>query len=87
MELGLAVRGGLPREDSTLFFAPNYFEQREEKDGPRGQGQDASVPRARFATTCLEYALEIREAHGIWGGLNEYERRQLLRAAHASRAG
>ncbi|MGH2591364.1 MAG: WhiB family transcriptional regulator, partial [Actinomycetota bacterium] len=28
---------------------------------------------------CLEYALRIRESHGIWGGLNEFERRQLLR--------
>jgi WhiB family redox-sensing transcriptional regulator len=28
---------------------------------------------------CLEYALGIREPHGIWGGLNEFERRQLLR--------
>jgi len=29
---------------------------------------------------CLEYALEVRETHGIWGGLNEMERRALLRA-------
>jgi hypothetical protein len=27
---------------------------------------------------CLEYALSIREPHGIWGGKNEAERRQLL---------
>ena len=27
---------------------------------------------------CLEYALRIREPHGIWGGLNEAERRALL---------
>ena len=27
---------------------------------------------------CLEYALRIREPHGIWGGLNETERKQLL---------
>ena len=27
---------------------------------------------------CLEYALRIREPHGIWGGLNEVERKQLL---------
>jgi WhiB family redox-sensing transcriptional regulator len=29
---------------------------------------------------CLEYALTIREPHGIWGGLNEHERRELLAA-------
>jgi WhiB family redox-sensing transcriptional regulator len=28
---------------------------------------------------CLEYAVRIREPHGIWGGLNELERRILLR--------
>jgi hypothetical protein len=27
----------------------------------------------------LEYAIRIHETHGIWGGLNEFERRQLLR--------
>ena len=32
---------------------------------------------------CLEYALQIREPHGIWGGLNELERKALL----ARRAG
>jgi WhiB family redox-sensing transcriptional regulator len=30
---------------------------------------------------CLGYALEIREPHGIWGGLNENERRELLESA------
>jgi len=28
---------------------------------------------------CLEYALATREPYGIWGGLNEVERKQLLR--------
>jgi hypothetical protein len=27
----------------------------------------------------LEYALRIRETHGVWGGMNEQERRVLLR--------
>ena len=27
---------------------------------------------------CLSYALTIREQHGIWGGLSESERRELL---------
>jgi WhiB family redox-sensing transcriptional regulator len=30
---------------------------------------------------CLDFALEIREPHGIWGGLNESERRALLERA------
>jgi WhiB family transcriptional regulator, redox-sensing transcriptional regulator len=33
---------------------------------------------------CLEYALANREDHGIWGGLNEKERRKIIRfRAHA----
>ena len=27
---------------------------------------------------CLDYAVSIREPHGIWGGLNENERKALL---------
>ena len=27
---------------------------------------------------CLDYAVKIKEPHGIWGGLNEAERKQLL---------
>jgi WhiB family redox-sensing transcriptional regulator len=30
---------------------------------------------------CLEYALRVRESFGIWGGLNETERRLLTGAA------
>jgi WhiB family redox-sensing transcriptional regulator len=30
---------------------------------------------------CLTYAIEIREPHGIWGGLNEVERKLVLDGA------
>ena len=30
--------------------------------------------------TCLEYALENRIDHGVWGGTSERERRRLLKA-------
>lgn len=29
---------------------------------------------------CLEYALEFRIEHGVWGGTSERERRRILRA-------
>jgi WhiB family redox-sensing transcriptional regulator len=29
---------------------------------------------------CLEYALENRIDHGVWGGTSERERRRILRA-------
>ena len=28
---------------------------------------------------CLDYSLRTREPYGVWGGLNELERRRLLR--------
>ena len=38
---------------------------------------------------CLSYSLTVAEPHGIWGGLNELERRRLLRkqAAEAAATG
>ncbi len=65
-------------EDESLFFAPSYFEKREEKDAREAKAKVfcAGCP---VRDLCLEYALRIREPHGIWGGLNEHERRQLLR--------
>ena len=57
------------------------------------RGQTAREARAKeiCATctvrgACLEYAIRIREPHGIWGGLNEIERKQLgERSAEAGR--
>ena len=71
--------------DSALFFAPNYFERREEKASREAEAKTICT-RCPVRLQCLEYALKIRETHGIWGGLNEYERRQLLRQ-RALRAG
>lgn len=31
------------------------------------------------ATTCLEYALDQRIEHGVWGGCSERERRRILK--------
>ena len=72
-------------EDSALFFAPNYFEKRMEKEAREVRAK-AFCARCRVREECLEYAVRIRETHGIWGGLNEMERRQLLRE-QALRAG
>jgi WhiB family redox-sensing transcriptional regulator len=80
-QLEAACRG----EDASLFFAPNYFEKREEKLAREAKAK-AFCARCPVREECLEYALRIREPHGIWGGMNEFERRQLLRE-RALRAG
>ncbi len=73
-QLDAACRG----QDASLFFAPSYFEKREEKAGREARAK-AYCARCPVREECLGYALSIREPHGIWGGLNEHERRQLLR--------
>ena len=57
---------------------PNYFERREEKNAREAVAKSFCA-RCPVRDVCLEYALASREAHGIWGGLNEMERRRLLR--------
>ena len=65
-------------EDSAYFFAPSYFEKRHEKDAREAVAK-AICARCPVQPHCLEYALAIREPHGVWGGLNETERRYVLR--------
>ena len=73
-QLRAACRG----EDSTYFFAPGYFEKRREKEAREAVAK-AICLRCPVLDECRAYALEVREAHGVWGGLNEMERRSLLR--------
>jgi WhiB family transcriptional regulator, redox-sensing transcriptional regulator len=75
---GWQFDGACRGEDSSLFFAPSYFEKREEK-AAREVKAKAICSGCPVREPCLEYALRVREPHGIWGGLNEYERRQRLR--------
>jgi WhiB family transcriptional regulator, redox-sensing transcriptional regulator len=62
---------------SSVFFPPSHFERKEEKEARENRAKAicASCPVRR---PCLDYALRIREPHGIWGGLNEVERKQAL---------
>jgi WhiB family transcriptional regulator, redox-sensing transcriptional regulator len=73
-QIAAACRG----EDAAAFFAPNYFEKRSEK-GAREAAAKVICARCPVREPCLEYALRIREPHGVWGGRNEMERRALLR--------
>jgi WhiB family redox-sensing transcriptional regulator len=65
-------------DDASLFFAPSYFERREEK-ACREEKAKAICERCCVREECLEYALRTREPHGVWGGFNEQERRAALR--------
>lgn len=63
-------------EQAVAFFPPLT-----------GESKTARLARERVAKQicggcpvagpCLDYAVRTREPHGVWGGLNELERRQI----------
>ncbi|MGQ0825598.1 MAG: WhiB family transcriptional regulator [Actinomycetota bacterium] len=63
--------------ESVLFFPPSFPERREERDA-REEKAKAICAECGVRQACLAFALRVREPHGIWGGLNETERRRLL---------
>ena len=67
---------------AAVFFPPPQFERKEDKLQREARAREICTA-CGVRKDCLEYALGIREPHGIWGGLNEVERKQLL----AQRAG
>ena len=72
-QLRAACRG----PDSSLFFPPSHFERKDEKEF-REERAKAICKTCVVRRECLDYALRIREPHGIWGGLNEIERKTKL---------
>jgi WhiB family redox-sensing transcriptional regulator len=72
-QLRAACRG----PESVLFFPPTASERKEEREAREAKAKTICAT-CRVQHECLEYALSIREPHGIWGGLNEHERRELL---------
>ena len=58
-----------------LFYAP--FKERIDEKRAREVKAKEICGACAVRLECLNYALQIREQHGVWGGLNEEERRQL----------
>lgn len=71
------VKASCRGPQAAVFFPPPQFERKEEKLDRETRAkaicQDCSVK-----SECLDYAIAIKEPHGIWGGLNEVERKNLL---------
>ena len=63
--------------ESVLFFPPSAPERREDREARETKAkQICRVCPVR--SDCRDFALRVREPHGIWGGLTEVERRRLL---------
>jgi WhiB family redox-sensing transcriptional regulator len=71
------VRAACRGPQAAVFFPPASFERKDEKLEREGRAKEICRTCA-VKTPCLEYAVRIREPHGIWGGLNEAERKNLL---------
>ena len=72
-------------ENAVFFFAPSHFERKPEKDLREGTAR-ALCRRCKVKQACLDYSIEVEEGHGIWGGLNELERKRLLRRMPAEKS-
>jgi len=62
---------------AKVFYPPAAPEPRSERDARETRAK-AICRACPVRPECLDYALAIREPHGIWGGLSEIERSRLL---------
>lgn len=69
--------------EAATFFPPAAGERRNER-AEREQRAKQICARCAVRSACLDYAVSIRERHGVWGGLSEAERRQMFKAADAN---
>lgn len=71
------VKAACRGPQSAAFFPPSHAERKEEKSAREARAKSICA-ECRVRRECLDYAIKIREPHGIWGGMNEVERKMLL---------
>lgn len=71
------VKAACRGPQAAVFFPPTSFERKDEKLD-RERRAKAICATCAVRQPCLDYAVKIREPHGIWGGLSEGERKRLL---------
>lgn len=68
---------------SEVFFPPSQTERKHERlDRERRAKAICGICPVR--SDCLDYAIEIHESHGVWGGLSESERKSMLERQFAA---
>lgn len=76
-ELAWRVDAACRGPHADVFFPPSHFERKDEK-AEREERAKRICSQCPVRTECLDHAVAQREQHGIWGGLNEVERRDLV---------
>ena len=77
-ELSWRASAACQGSTAAAFYPPNSTETREQRQRREGAARELCFGCA-VRQECLDYALYVQEPYGIWGGLNELERRRLLR--------
>lgn len=70
-------QGACRNLDTEQFFHPEG-----ERGGTRRRRDDAAkaiCAKCPVIAQCREYALAVQEPYGVWGGLTQEERRELIR--------
>jgi len=79
------LEGSCREADPTLFFHP------EGERGPARRNRDAAAlavcAGCPVLQQCREHALTVREPYGVWGGLTEDDRQELLDFPRRRKAG
>lgn len=70
-------RGLCRGNHSHLFFPPSTFERKDERQRREARAK-AICQVCPVEKDCVDYALDIREPYGIWGGTTESDRRALI---------
>lgn len=68
--------------DSAVFFSPEA--ERGMKRQRREEAAKALCATCPVIERCREHALAVHEPYGVWGGLTESERADILARQHAA---
>ena len=68
--------------ETGLFFPPSNTERRDDRERREARAK-AICRECPVRRDCLDHTLQVGESHGIWGGLNETERRGLLESSYS----
>ena len=68
------VRAACRGPQAVVFFPPSTTERKDEKFAREARAR-AICGECSVTDQCLDFAVSIREPHGIWGGKTEAERR------------